>query len=223
MTDLIEQRLTEAGHRWQATQPPPPTVPVDRLTSPASRRTRTTWVAAAAAVVVTGGIVAAVTRPSSPAAPLGPPPPAPSTHQVGPVVPGAVPFAPLPATHPDVGPPLRGGSPFGSVGVYGAITGRVRPGDTLSFTIRLVSTHDLPLEPCPNYTTSVGQVSHTWQLNCSRVPFVDDRGRPYLPADRLVAFRMRVQVPDLPGRQKVLWVIDGPRAMPGTYGMIHIG
>ncbi len=223
MTDLLEQRLTEAGRRWQTAQPPAPGVPVDRLTSPATRRTRTAWFAAAAAVVVTGGIVVAVTRPSSPSAPLGPPPPAPSTHQVGPVVPGAVPFAPLPATHHAAGPPLRGASPYGSVAVYGAISGRVQPGDTLSFTIRLVSTHDLPLVPCPNVTVTVGRFAHTWQLNCSQVPHVDSRGRPYLPADTLVPFQMRVKVPDLPGRQKVLWVIDGPRDLPGTYGIIHVG
>jgi hypothetical protein len=219
MTDLLEQRLTEAGRRWQAAQPSPPAVPVDRLAAAGTRRTRTAWVAAAAAVAVTGGIAFAVTRPATPAAPLGPPPPAPSTHQVGPVVPGAVPFVPLPARHPD----RRTVAAFGSVSVYGAISGRVRPGDTLSFTIRLVSTHDLPLDHCPDVTVSVGEASHTWQLNCAQVPSVDDQGRPYLPADRLVPFQMQVRVPDLPGRQKVLWVIDGPQATPGTYGIIHIG
>ena len=135
MADLLEQRLIEAGRHWQAAQPSPPPVPVNRLAAVGTRRSRTAWVeaaaAVAAAVAVAGGITFAVTRPESPTEPLGPPPPAPSTHQVGPVVPGAVPFVPLPARHPD----RRTMAAFGSVSVYGAISGRVRPGDTLSFTV----------------------------------------------------------------------------------------
>ena len=33
---------------------------------------------------------------------------------------------------------------------------------------------------------------------------------------------MRVTVPDEPGRQKVLWTLDGPQQMPGFYGLVHV-
>ena len=29
-------------------------------------------------------------------------------------------------------------------------------------------------------------------------------------------------VPDEPGRQKVLWTLDGPQEMPGFYGLVDV-
>ena len=46
--------------------------------------------------------------------------------------------------------------------------------------------------------------------------------RPVLPAGTQVVFRMRVTVPDQPGRQKVLWTLDGPQEMPGFYGVVDV-
>jgi hypothetical protein len=33
---------------------------------------------------------------------------------------------------------------------------------------------------------------------------------------------MRVRGPDEPGRQKVLWTLDGPQSMPGSYGIVDV-
>ena len=53
-------------------------------------------------------------------------------------------------------------------------------------------------------------------------PFRDDQGRPSLHAGKAVPFEMRVVVPDDPGRQKVLWTLDGPLQMPGFYGIVKV-
>ena len=54
------------------------------------------------------------------------------------------------------------------------------------------------------------------------MPYVDSEGHPYLPAFRSVPFRIQVTVPDEPGRQKVLFTIDGPKQMPGFYGIVDV-
>jgi len=234
MTDLIDQRLIRAAHRWQETQPPPPGVPLDRLAEPAPGHgsRRVVALAAAAAVVVVGAGAVALGR----FGPTGtsPSPAGPVTHQVGPEHPGTVPWADLPAGHPQVRTTLAPQgkhapvvTPFDRVSATGAITGSVsgtaRPGDVLVFDAVLESPTDLPLDPCPDYNVAFGPDSwHTHQLNCSAVPYRDAEGRPYLPASTSVRFQMRVTVPDEPGEQKVLWTLDGPQQMPGFYGLVTV-
>lgn len=232
MTDLIDQRLTRAAHRWQESQPPPPGVPLDRLAeypSRPGRGRRVGLVAAAAVLVVVGGSVAVGRLGTSGTSPS---PTGPVTHRVGLEHPGTVPWADLPAGHPHVRTtlPPRGGAtrgrvvtPYDGVSALGAITGRAEPGDVLVFEAVLLSATDLPLDPCPDYSIAFGRDSfRTWQLNCSAVPYRDARGRPYLPASTNLRFEMRVTVPDEPGTQKVLWTLDGPQRMPGFYGLVHV-
>ena len=42
------------------------------------------------------------------------------------------------------------------------------------------------------------------------------------PAGTQVLFRMRVTVPDQPGRQQVRWALDGPHEMPGFTGLVEV-
>ena len=114
-------------------------------------------------------------------------------------------------------------TPFDHVSALGAITGRARPGDVIVFDAVLESPTNLPLDPCPDYNIAFGRhVWRTWRLNCAAVPFRDARGKPYLPALTNVRFEMRVTVPDEPGRQKVLWTLNGPQQMPGFYGLVDV-
>jgi hypothetical protein len=231
MTDLLDHRLAEAGRRWQAAQPPPPEVPVERLAVARPRRTRYAWASAAAVAVIVGGSIAVTTmRPGADQPTTSSPPPwATRTHQAGPDVQGTVPWAPLPATHPHLRTWPHGdhsrpwSTPYDRVSATGEISGRVHPGDTLAFTAYLESSTDLPLDPCPDVNVAIGtHAFHTWQLNCAAVPYVDAAGTPYLPAFKTVPFRIEVTVPEEPGRQKVLFTIDGPHQMPGFYGLIDI-
>jgi hypothetical protein len=232
MTDLMDERLTRAARRWQATQPPPPAVPLDRLAehpSPPWRRRGVALAAAAAVLVVAGGAVA-VGRLAGPG--TSPSPTGPVTHQVGLEHARTVPWADLPAGHPSVRttlPPRDGATRgrvvtrFDRLSATGAIAGRVKPGDVITFEAVLESSTDLPLDPCPDYNIAFGRHSwRTWQLNCSAVPYRDAQGRPYLPAFTNVRFEMRVTVPDEPGTQKVLWTLDGPQQMPGFYGLVKV-
>ena len=88
------------------------------------------------------------------------------------------------------------------------------------------------LLPCPDYTITIGgRITTTRQLNCAQVPFYASlvrssgrvtRFRPVLPAGTQVFFRMHVTVPDQPGRQQVLWALDGPHEMPGFSGSVDV-
>ncbi|MGA8245895.1 MAG: hypothetical protein WB797_03250, partial [Nocardioides sp.] len=188
---------------------------------------RPVMAAAAAAVVVVGGGAVALashgggdtgsqpashrTTASSPTVlpPTGPP----------------VPWRNLPATHPHVRHRKHGHfvTPYDLVSATGTIAGDLHPGDTLTFTAVLESSTDLPLDPCPDFNIAFGAHSwHTWQLNCAQVPYRDGAGRPFLPAFQNVAFEMRMKVPDEPGRQKVLWTLEGPSQMPGFYGIVRV-
>ena len=232
MPDLIDERLARAARRWQETQPPPPVVLLDRLAEhrPHPGRFRRAGVIAAAAVLVVAAGAVAVGRLGSSG--TSPSPTGPVTHRVGLEHPGTVPWADLPAGHPHVRTTLapHGGAthgrvvtPFDGVSAVGAITGKAEPGDVLVFEAVLLSSTDLPLDPCPDYSIAFGRNSHrTWQLNCSAVPYRDARGRPYLPAATNVRFDIQVTVPDEPGRQKVLWTLDGPQQMPGFYGLVDV-
>jgi hypothetical protein len=224
MTDRIDERVTAAARRWQAAQPPPPVVPLDRLDEQLPGRTpwRAIAAVAAAAVVVVGGGALALDRP--PGTATQQPPTSPRTeqghHHLGP----AVPWRDLPARHPDVRHREHGQvvTPYDRVSATGHVSGRAQPGDALRFIVTLESSTTLPLDPCPDYTIAFGTSAHTGQLNCAGVRFRDGRGRPVLPALKNVRFAMRVTVPDLRGRQKVLWTLDGPHAMPGFYGIVRV-
>ena len=228
MTDLMDQmdeRLSAAGRRWRAEQPPPPAVPLERLEEPVARPRH--WrpvLAAAVAVVVVGGGAVVVARLGDSGSNSAPP-----TGQRNVRVDRqprpAVPWADLKAGHPDVRHRVHGRvvTPYDHVAATGHISGHAQAGDTLSFVAVLESPTDLPLDPCPDFTIAFGRgARHTWQLNCNQVPYRDGRGRPLLPAFKNVRFEMRVTVPDEPGRQKVLWTLDGPQEMPGFYGLVDV-
>jgi hypothetical protein len=224
MNDLMDRRIASAARRWQAEQPVPPEVPLDRLEQVQGRTVgwRAALAAAAAVVLVGGGaaaIIGAARGGDTPTASTGTP--TRSVHPVGPLVP----WRNLPASRVKIGHRLHGRwvTPFDNLMANGEIRGHFHPGDTLRFVVYLESFTDVPLRPCPDYTVAIGaRFVETWRLNCRQVPFRIGTGRPLLPAGRKVTFAMRVPVPDEPGRQKVLWTIDGPSAMPGFYGIIHI-
>jgi hypothetical protein len=225
MTDLLDERLSAAAQRWQAAQPLPPVVPLDRLGDPLPERARWRAIAAPAAaviVVVVGGAVA-LNRTHDGATPQ--PPTSPRTDQVhrqpGPLVP----WRNLPAVHPDVRHREHGQvvTPYDRVVATGEIPGHAQPGDMLAFTAVLESSTDLRLDPCPDFSIAFGRkYGHAWQLNCAQVPYRDGKGRPLLPAMKQVRFEMRVPVPDEHGRQKVLWTLEGPQQMPGFYGVVDV-
>ncbi len=226
MTDLMDERVRAAARRWQSEQAPPPAIPFERLdeTLPGRRVGWRPLVAAAAAVLVVGGgasviahVVDGTTHPT-----VGPGS-EPTTHGSHPGR-GVVPWRALPAGHPDVRHRVGGQvvTPYDRVSATGHISGKAHPGDTLVFTAVLESSTRLPLDPCPDFNIAFGTTGHTWRLNCAQVPYRDAQGRPVLPAFKNVRFEMRVTVPDEPGRQKVLWTIDGPHAMPGFYGIVDV-
>jgi RNA polymerase sigma-70 factor (ECF subfamily) len=232
--DLMEQRLAAAARRWQDEQPPPPEVPLERLDE--SLRRQVPWrrllVGAAAMVVVVGGAVVAVSGvgrhgDTPPAA--ADPSPTPGVHRAV----KTVPFRDLAPAHPALGRDDNGTqvTPYDHVTATGDISGTVHPGETFEFAAALEAPGLLSLLPCPDYTITFGTVSTTRQLNCAQVPYfaslVRPTGqvtgfRPVLPAGTQVLFRMRVTVPDQPGRQQVLWALDGPHAMPGFSGVVDV-
>jgi hypothetical protein len=226
MTDLMDQldeRLAAAGRRWQAEQPPPPAVPLERLDEPVDRSVpwRPLLVAAAAIVLMAGTVALGELGPGST-------PARPTDHQTGVVhrePRPPVPWRELKAKHPKVGHRSQGRmvTPFDNISANGHIHGHAQPGDTLTFTVVLESYRDVPLDPCPDYSIHFGaRAVSTWQLNCTQVPYRDVHGRPLLPALKSVRFQMQVTVPDVHGRQKVLWSLDGPTTMPGFYGLVHV-
>jgi hypothetical protein len=224
MTDRIDERLSAAARQWQAEQASPPGVPMDRLEEPLSRPAPWRAVAAAAAaVVLVGGAAVALTR-SDGDRTVGP-----STESPTATVPQAagpaIPWRNLPAGHPDVRHHHHGQvvTPFDRVSATGTISGDAHPGDVLTFTAVLESSITLRLDPCPDFNIAFGKSYwHTWQLNCAQVPYHDGHGRPVLPAFKNVRFEMKVTVPDEPGKQKVLWTLDGPQQMPGFYGIVNV-
>jgi hypothetical protein len=228
MTDVMDERLSAAARQWQAEQPPPPGVPLDRLGENLSGRTpwRPIAAAAAAVLVVAGGAVA-LTRSHNDRATPPPTSTSPSWTVVStPAQTGAlVPWQDLKAGHPDVRHREHGQvvTPFDRVSATGTIEGHLHPGDTLTFTAVLQSPTRLVLDPCPDFNIAFGKNSYnTWQLNCRQVPYRDGQGRPVLPAFKDVRFVMKTTVPDVRGDQKVLWTLDGPQQMPGFYGIVHV-
>jgi hypothetical protein len=231
MTDLMDERLRNAARHWRDEQPRPPAVPLDRLVpAPRGGGRRPYAALAAAAVLVVAGSAVAIGHLGSSGTTASPT--VPQSHRVGTEHPGTIPWADLPAAHPQVrttlppqGNEARGGvvTPFDRVSATGTIHGEAAPGDVITFDAVLESSTDLSLDPCPDYNIWFGRHdAQTWQLNCTAVPYHDAEGRPYLPAFTNVRFEMRVTVPDEPGTQKVLWTLDGPQQMPGFYGLVHV-
>ena len=106
---------------------------------------------------------------------------------------------------------MRHTSPYDDVTAAGDLDLTARADQPLNFAVTLTSKHDLPLDPCPDYTilTSAGESSYA--LDCAAVPHRDARGRPYLPAGVPVTFAMRAD----PGREstpKFLWQLTTPRS-----------
>jgi len=231
--DLMDQRLSTAARRWQDEQPPPPEVPLQRLDE--SLRRHLPWrraLVGAAVVLLAGGAAVAVSG-------LGRDGDSPPAHAGASPTPGVhratkrVPFRDLEPAHPTLGRVENGvrRTPYDDVSATGDISGTVHPGDTLAFDAVLEAPGLVSLLPCPDYTITFGTLTTTRQLNCAEVPYyaslVRSTGkvtgfRPVLPAGTQVLFRMRVTVPDEPGRQQVLWALDGPRAMPGFSGVVDV-
>ncbi len=229
MTDRMDTTLTEAARRWQAAQPPPPAVPLDRLDESARPRTsrRTALLAVAAAAVVAVGATAFVTTRAGNDAGNDGGPAGQVTQSTGTTPTSAVPWADLPATHPRVRSYTHGHTswvtPYDRVSASGTIGGRAHPGDTLVFTAYLESSTDLRLDPCPDINVGFGTKEfQTTQLNCAQVSYVDKAGHPYLPAFTSVPFEIHVPVPDEHGPQKVLFTLDGPKQLPGFYGIVDV-
>jgi hypothetical protein len=229
--DPIDERLSAASRRWQAEQPVPPTVPLDRLDESLPRRGvpwRPLVATAAALLVVVGGasIISGLGGGGTPS-PTTDPSTVATSHTTTDRGSGAmvVPWRDLPAGHPDVrrGVDSHVVTPYDRVSATGHISGRAEPLDMLRFVAVLESSTPLPLDPCPDYTIAFGRFAYwTHRLNCAAVPFHDAQGRPVLPAFQNVRFEMRVRVPDVRGEQKVLWTLDGPQQMPGFYGLVHV-
>jgi len=244
---LMPQRLASAGRRWQADQAPPPEVLLDRLDQHLPRHLPRRRVAVTAALLVAAGSVAVVSvlghdsgTPPAAAAPGASPGGSTGAPSGGPdaqprVEPSTktVPFRDLEPGHPTFGGlhASAHATPFDHVSASGTISGSVHPGDRLEFEAVLVSPGLVSLQPCPDYTITVGGVATTRRLNCAQVPYyaslVRSSGqvtsfRPVLPAGTQVGFRMRVVVPDRPGRRQVSWALDGPTPMPGFSGVVEV-
>jgi DNA-directed RNA polymerase specialized sigma24 family protein len=234
-TDLMEERLSAEARRWQEDQPVPPDVPLDRLDAPLARRpSRQAVVAAVAMAVLLGGGAVAVVRAlggadTAPRPAATSPTPLVGHHPSG----HPVPWRDLEPRHPVLGHDTHGVrvTPYDHVSATGSISGTVQPGDTLVFDATLTAPGIITLHPCPDYTIAFGTQTTTRRLNCAQVPYFasivrpDGRitaFRPVLPAGTAVFFRMQVTVPDEPGRQKVLWTLDGPQKMPGFYGIVQV-
>lgn len=113
--------------------------------------------------------------------------------------------------HPLSSTPARKTSPYDDVTATGDLNLTARADQPLDFAVTLTSKHDLPLDPCPDYTITTSAGESSYALNCAAVPHRDAQGRPYLPAGVPVTFAMRAD----PGRAstpKFLWWLTTPRS-----------
>lgn len=203
-----------AGRSWRDEE----RAPVDRVEEPGRRLP--TWlrvVTAVAAAAFLGGVALSLLLPrhhGPEAASSGPPtPPDPHLH--------------VQRVPPETAPM----SPTAGVTARGHIAGRFSPGDVLVFDVTLRSSRFFSLHPCPTYTITFGRHASTRRLSCAHVPYlaslVHPDGqvtdfRPVLPAGTQVVFRMRVAVPDEPGRQHVRWTLNASRPRPRLSGVVDV-
>lgn len=229
--EAMDRRLLVAARRWQADVPAPPALPLDRLDDPLPRRTgrRLAQVAVAAAVVVVAGAIGlgALDRSSGDSGGPTTQPTSPTTHGT-PVTSEVVPWKSLEARHPDIRHHVHGRvvTPYDALVATGQLPRRAHPGDVLHFVVTLESYSGVALDPCPDFDVAFGRSAFTQHaLNCAQVPYrvgtVHHRV-PALPAMTKVRFAMEITVPDVRGKQKVLWTIDGPQSAPGFYGIVRV-
>jgi hypothetical protein len=113
--------------------------------------------------------------------------------------------------HPLNSTPARTTSPYDGVTVAGDLNLTAHADQPLDFAVTLTSKHDLPLDPCPDYTISTSAGESSYALNCAAVPHRDAQGRPYLPAGVPVTFAMRAD-PGQASTPKFLWRLTTPRS-----------
>ena len=114
-------------------------------------------------------------------------------------------------------------SPYEQVTATGDLDLSVAVGAPIDFEITLTSPVDLPLDPCPDYEILVAPRVDYHGLNCAAVPYVDDEGRPYLPAGVPVTFAMHAPAFDTSVFiTKFAWVLTAP-GHPTAGGTVEIG
>ncbi|HWJ83409.1 MAG TPA: DUF4232 domain-containing protein [Nocardioides sp.] len=118
-------------------------------------------------------------------------------------------------------------SPWREVEVAGDLDLAAGVDEDVTFDVTLTSRVDLPLAACPDYVMTAGSHGGTYGLNCADVPYQDDAGDAYLPADTPVTFQMRVDGFDRAAAGKVVWRLDvrGTTALHGqlTVGDVELG
>jgi hypothetical protein len=114
----------------------------------------------------------------------------------------------------------RAGTPFDEVSADLALPGTAKAGETVRFRVTLTAPRDVVLDPCPDYSITIGHVGNqtdvAYALNCAAVVFRDGAGRPYLPAGTPVTFAMQATAPPAGGRtEKVTWRLEDTGAVGG--------
>lgn len=96
-----------------------------------------------------------------------------------------------------------------------------RVGGPLDFVLTMVAPRRVLLAPCPDYRIGATPGYGTRAgLNCAGVPWRDDQGRPFLPAQVPVRFEMRLGA--VPDSQKYWWGLATPGRAPFTVGLVHV-
>ena len=91
----------------------------------------------------------------------------------------------------------------------------------VTFTVTLVASQDVTLDPCPDYTIgNSADPGRSYALNCAAVPYRDAEDRAYLPAHRRVTFEMRMDAVE--SLQKYFWTIVGPGRTPYVGGVVTL-
>lgn len=114
-------------------------------------------------------------------------------------------------------------SPYEQVTATGDLNLSVDVGAPIDFEVTLTSPVDLPLDPCPDYEILVAPRIDYHGLNCAAVPYVDEKGQPYLPAGVPVTFAMHAAGFDTTVLiTKFAWVLTAP-GHPTVGGWVEIG
>lgn len=215
--DLLEGRLSEYGARWREHVPVPP---VPALPATPSLPHRRRWLVFASAASVAALVAGTLWLTRDVGDDPKPAPPLPvDTMKV-------VPWAPLDPTAPVIPPGVYAG-----VVADGDLTLTAEPGAEVPFTITLTSPVGVSLDPCPDYTISQrfswdDVVEARFALNCDAVPYKDENGVPYLPADTPVAFAMTTTAGEQVGTTGLDWALevpDGERAIAGSLTVRRAG